>query len=352
MTQARKTIALNFYTPSALTALASAAAGLVAGSGAVGTSWRDFGTGPNWGADLSAVSWCTDTLHYDSIRKQVHVGGGWVSKEQKHHHIYDEATNLWGPNTLASQYPTNTISGHFWDTTFAPEWGEYFFGASDQPIYRYNPSSGLWTTIDFGQRSGNGIGWHPNMFGPGDGGLVCNSDNNLKVWQRRTGQIFTLQTYSVANAYNGGSGAYNPVTGKLWIGTGNIDRCWSIATGSGGTTPGTSTLLPVPPVKVIGADDGGGGTFGKVIMHPYTAGKLLCLTYNGGATGTVYESTSDGASWSTAAYTHPFNRSNGIHPGWWSPGSIPRDAGGNYGVIWSIRSLAGTFQSVLWKPPA
>jgi hypothetical protein len=309
--------------------LAQVAAGLSAGQSV------NFSSGPAWRFSDS-VTWQTATVYHDSARGQVHAVGKVASNNPYEHYVYDEGTSRWGANTLSL-----TTFGHMWNTAFSPEHGEYYFVASGtEDIQRYVPGQGWRTTPESGFSGGSGhagMGWHPDLFGPNDGGVVVNAQSALVAWRRSTNAWTALETGLSDPGYNGGSGAYNRATGKLWLGTGNGGRARVIASGSGGRA-GAVSSVGLPPLMVYGG--GEGDSTNKVIPHPYTPGKLLLIASN---TSAVYQSTNDGTSWSSAGYTHPFV----IGGGQWTCGPIAA-----YGVVWGLSSGGRGSMSRIWKPPA
>lgn len=324
------TITIN---AAATTALQIAANALAVGDSAA------FGSGPSW-KYADSVTWQTATIYHDPIREVVHAVGKVHSITDNEHYIYDEATNSWGGDTLSL-----SSGGHMWNTAFSPEHGEYYWiVAGTQDIQRYIPGSGWTTTPESGYSGGSGhagMGWHPHLFGTDDGGVVVNAVTALVAWRRSTNSWVALQTGLGDPGYNGGSGAYNSVSGKLWVGTGNGSpgpaRTRVVATGGGGTA-GAVTSPGNPPLLIYGGGDG--DSTNKVIPHPYTAGKLLLLASNSSA---VYQSTNDGSSWSDAGYTHPFFIGGNNQ---WTCGPIP-----SYSVIYGLASRSSGWVR-LWKPPA
>lgn len=295
----------------------------------------NFSSGPSW-KYADSVTWQTATIYYDPKRGNVHAVGKVHGITDPEHYIYDEASNTWSGDTYSG-----SAAGHMWNTAFSPEHGEYYWIVSGtEDIQRYIPGAGWTTTPTSGYSGGSGhagMGWHPNLFGPGDGGVVVNATSALVAWRRSTNSWTPLQTGLSDPGYNGGCGAYNSVSGKLWIGTGNIGRTRVIASGSGGK-PGAVSEVPNPPLKIYGGGDG--DSTNKVIPHPYMAGTLLLLASN---SSTVYQSTNDGSSWSSAGYGHPFS----VGGGQWTCGPIPA-----YGVVWGLSSPGRGSMSKLWKPPA
>jgi hypothetical protein len=311
------------------TSLGQAANALAAGSSI------NFSTGPVWETGDS-VTWQTATVYYDPARKYVHAVGKIASVTGYEHYIYNEATNSWGSNTI-----NLTNYGHMWATAFDPSAGEYYFLEWGKAIWcwRYVPGIG-WSKLPPTppEEYVGGLGWHPNLYGAGDGGLVIVGPlNSSWAWRKQTNIWSTIQTGQASCGYNGGSGAWDSVNNKLWVGTGNSGRSVIVGVGSNGSIGSISTP-PNPPLLVYGG--GEGDSTNKVIPHPGTAGKLLLLSSNDSR---VWTSTNSGATWSSAGYSHPFVIGNGQ----WTCGPIPA-----YGVVWGLSSPGRGSMSKLWKPPA
>lgn len=321
------TITINSATSTSATALGQAAGALSVGSSVA------FGAGPSW-MFADSVTWQTATIYYDPVRKYVHAVGKVASNTPYEHYIYNEATNSWGGNTLGS-----SGFGHMWNTAFDPSEGAYYFAwnGSDR-INRYVPGSG-WSEIADSPAAGYfaGMGWHPNLFGTGDGGLVVVADTRTMAWRRSTNVWSTIQSGLADAGYNGGSGAWDSVNNRVWVGTGNSRRAVIVSAGSGGSV-GSASTPSNPPLGVYGGGEGDGTN--KVIPHPYTVGKLLLLA---SSTSAVYQSMNSGATWSSAGYTHPFVVGNGQ----WTCGPIPA-----HGIVWGLSSPGRGSMSKLWKPPA
>jgi hypothetical protein len=314
------------------TALAVAAAALGSGQSA------DFSSGPAW-AFNDSVTWQTATVYYDSVRKHVHAVGKVASNNPYEHYVYNEATDTWGANTLSY-----SSFGHMWATAFDPAEGGYYYADNGDAdgISRYVSGVG-WTSISVSPTSGYvaGMGWHPNLYGTGDGGLVVVANTLTLAWRRSTNVWSTIQSGQQDAGYNGGAGAWDSVNNKVWVGTGNSTRAAIVTAGSGGTV-GTASTPSDPPLQVAGNGEGQGTN--KVIPHPYTAGKLLLIASD---TSAVYQSTNSGQTWSNAGYTHPFV----VGSGQWTCGPIPGTAS-SYGVVWGLSSPGRGSMSKLWRPPA
>lgn len=319
------------------TALANAARGLTAGTGA--SSYVTFNKKPSF-LGSESLTWVTAVLYYDANLNQVQITAKQASNVAYEHYVYNESTDQWGSNTNGGQ----VSFGHMWNTAFDWNTGTYYYlFYSTGELFRYRPGVGwdqratMLTQVS-GEALPGGLGWHPNLYGTGDGGLVSIRGTTTQAWRASTnGPWVYLQTGVSAGGYNGGSGAYDSVNDKVWVGTGQYPRAVIVSAGSGGSVG--SVASGAYPVSVYGGSEG--DSTGKVIPHPYTAGKLLCL-HN--LNNTVWASTNSGASWSSHS-THPFVTGNGQ----WTCGPIPRE-GTEYGVIWGMASR--TSMSILWKPPA
>lgn len=312
------------------TTLSLAAAGLGAEESA------NFSSGPSW-LSSEAVTWQTATIYYDADLQLVHAVGKSAGVTAYSHFVYDEVSGEWGDNTISS-----SDNGHFWCTAFDPSEGAYYFAwAGGDLINKYVPGVG-WSEIEDSPTSGYfaGIGWHPNLYGAGDGGLVVVANTITMAWRKSTGDWETIQSGLQNAGSNGGSGAYDSVNDKVWVGTGDSVRAVIVTAGSGGTVGSPSTPSD-PPLGVYGGGDT--SSTNKVIPHPYTAGKLLLLASE---SNSVYESTDSGSSWSLASYSHPFYDAEDNQ---WTCGPIPGSST-SYGVVWGLSSRGPW--SKLWRPGA
>lgn len=331
-------------------ALANAANALSAGQSA-----NFSGGSPTWAHGSTSLEWVSVTMYYDAVRKQAQVASQVHSAvgTDPEHYVFSESTNTWGTKTSGS---IPNFANHMWNTTFDWTRGEYYFNdAYGNTPWRYIPGTG-WAQIASGPwASGTGdtpagFGWHPNLFGAGDGGIVVVVYRTSYAWRRQTNTwTAALQTTQPYAGYNGGCGAYDASTDRVLVGTGNgssggARRLVRVAAGSGGTV-GAVTGLTTQPIEITAS--GAGSNVGKMMAHPYTAGKLIILASNA---STVWTSTDTGSTWTTAG-THPFapGWAGGGDPTQWTCGAIPRDGSGNYGVIWG---LSPSGQSMLWKPNA
>lgn len=313
------------------TALYNAAFNLSVGSIA------SFGSGPSW-FNAESVTWQTSTVYHDANRKLVHVVGKMHSFTNPEHYIYDEQNQTWSSDTISFG-----SSGHMWNTAFAPEHGEYYW-TIDGTLQRYIPGSGWTSTPSSGLAYGAGpagIGWHPHLFGQNDGGIVLNTLSAVGAWRRQTNTWRSppLATGLTYVGYNGGSGAYDSVRNKLWVGTGNDGQ---VATGINGVpraliiSQGPTLSYGTYPQAVYGG--GESDSCHKVIPHPYVAGRLLFIP--GNYDGQCYYSDDTGSSWTLAGYRNPFT--NDRHQ--WTCGTV-------YGVVYGIASRGGGWVK-LWKPPS
>lgn len=350
---------------SAATTLSTAASALVASTSAAASSHVSYTYNPiGIGGD---IQWQVATLYYDATRKELQYMGKAASGQSINfnHYRYDEQANTWSaPNTN----PIWTGTGHIWCSTFDFGTGDYYICPyADDFVHHYTRSSNTWsnTASDARIPSGNSypagaLGWHPNLFGSGDGGLALLTVFYLMAWRKST-NTWSLWGTDASNAVSGidltgtsnGGSCYLPASDTLLLamnhGGGTApNTVISIPAGSGGNK-GTPTNKGTPPIWIEGAG-GTGGNGGKLIVDPSNAANALILE-----TASPYRywrSTNGGTSW-TQVGNHPFsttNMPNEVDLNQWTCGSIP-----TYGVVMGMSSGGwgapiGNGSARLWKP--
>lgn len=350
------------------TALALAAAALDAGDSAVFDT-STTGADVPW-ANTHQIQQQTSNIYYDATRKEVQVVGkphSQISFDFSHY-LYDEAENTW-TLTSSNDFGATGNNGHIWNHAFDPDTGDYYLIVGAGSIIRRWSRAG-WdgetaTWIDSADEGGDllnnlglsghgGMGWHPNLFGSGDGGIAIRGIINGVGWRKSTDTFHQIAgPYSnphVHRAHDGG-GRGILLSDVLILGTGTDGGQSSGRTplqlfnaGSGGsvnTSPGTSTNDP--PVGVFGSS--GSTNFAHMVVDPRDGISLLLLERGSAGTLRWWRST-DGNSWSQETGSHPFFPSGTVQ---WTLGSIPE-----YGILWALASGADTggSQSMIWKPPA
>lgn len=314
--------------------------------------------------DQYQIQQLTSNFYYDSVNREFQVMGKPASGQSTSwgHYVYDEVQNTW-TRTTNRVFQSGTTSGHCWNHAFDPATGDYYFIVSASNLMnRWVRSSWVangkgtydaWVTTSTASGSilstsysgWGGIGWHPNLFGSGDGGVVVRGGANRAGWRKSTDSwqfINNVGGTNLAAHDGGGRGLYYSDTDKLILGTGATNTAAgpmeSFDAGSGGSIDTTPTTLGVPPVQICGAASG--QAYGHIMKHPDGSDRLLLLHRN----GNLYVSTNRAVSWSSSG-THPLN---GVLGDSWVACALPD----HNACVWGISSgtggaAAGTY---LWKP--
>lgn len=303
------------------------------------------------------ISW-----YYDRARKRAHLLYKAANQNDSwRHSIYDELANSGAGAWLDGGLTAGSINlpGHIYgNSTLDEATGDVYLQThANAYARRWTAATGQWdfttSAFDAGSISWpiNGIVWHPNLYGEGDGGLVWtayfgSTSARLRSWRKATNTWDDLGTYSRSNAGNKhGGGAYFEAIDKVMTGhceTGLSDTLNETIIVTPGNPP-THAVGTLPPVSVA---TGGSTTQGKgaLVQHPRDATKMMMVQrqsidppYGGQNTWL----TADGLNWTTGP-SHPWD-----FPESRIVCSIPEDDQGNYGVLWMI----GPTKSILWKPP-
>ena len=306
------------------------------------------------------IQWHTRGVWWDETRQQMHYMGKRAGSQPGGdfypHYIYRAQTD----DYIKIQPPfVNSQFGHIWLTAWDGE-NLYFNLNGGGDLHVYRSSSNTWDSPSIPNCPGNwqgnfpGIGWHPNLFGPGDGGVLMWQGWRTYAWRSSTNSWSTLTpTNRGVNEFGHTDRPshvhYAPGIDSLIVffnhENGQPDTPVRVAAGAGLSSDifgeGYATIaLNAPPVTVGGA--GGTTIEGKVIAHPSAPNTLLLLVEHD--TAQVYQSTDYGDTWQLNGQ-HPFGRlgfeSQG---GEWTCGEI------GHGVVAGIGSsgTGGTFR--IWKP--
>lgn len=357
-------------------ALATAAASIPAGA------YSDVSALANPWSLVHDVQWQTISAYYDANNREVQYTGKPASNDSPYphefnHYLYDENTNTWY-RTMSAQLKGTSGSGHIWNTAFDFDTGEYWLAPRATEFFRkfdraawiaagrqsMDPATGIpswWSTVTntgpadllySTTENFNGCAIHPNLFGPGDKGLVCIDGIYIYGYRFQNGAWIRLSNdfYSTDLSANtsGGAGWYIASQDIVCVGGGTLaaggnGRVWRVPAGSGGTHPANSQKGAQTPINVQGT--GSTTVAGKIIIHPSLPDRLLILEKNG--TSRVWKSDDFGASWDLVpGLQHPFNgMQTGGNEGSWTAASIS-----SYGVIMGIASKQGS-KIRLWRPP-
>jgi hypothetical protein len=281
-------------------ALALAAAALDAGESA------SFTSGAAHGLVETYLAWQAQCFH-DDVNDLIHVMGKPAASNDWALQTYDIAAGTWADNS-----PTIAKDGHLYGAlTSDPATGDLYLHpgvaqAADRALYRYRTGTGWSVVADPIFSSGlnlptNGVGWHPNLYGSGQGGVCVLAEVNglsegMSCYKASNNAI---QEISIGEGDLGriyGQGVYFAAIDRLVLGGSK-----HILVAGHATTP-TWTAVGAPPIPTKGDTMEIAG-FGTMMQHPGNTNKLLILERGGDRT--VYEST-DANAWVDAGYTHPF----------------------------------------------
>jgi hypothetical protein len=299
------------------------------------------------------IQWQTVSLFYDPTRRIAMYEGKAASGQSidYNHYLYDESTNAW--RTTGQPFTTDT--GHAWANTFDPASGDYFSHIWSRDYTDWMElASETWRTTTPHEGVNNtsppvgAIVWHPNLFGPGDGGFSLWQEFRFYAWRRATDEYVELTSYSDGDALHArqnGGGVYLPgldvsIMYARAQATGEGVR---IRAGAGGVAA-QPQLVPEPPIAVRGA--GGKTVRGHVCVDPSNPSAALILEQYGDAR--VWRSVDAGESWTLLPFTHPFNPLLGGITNCFIVTGLP-----TYGVLWGMASDGPEegHRNVLWRMP-
>lgn len=318
--------------------LAQACASLSAGQS------TDFSNGAQSAFTEEDLAWQTAFFH-DDLHGLVHLMGKPANSDTEwKHQYYTLATNKW---TVVSNGMWNNPGHIYGNFTMDPLTGDVFqqrsTGGSDHPRqlawWKYStkawgfapPSGDIYSGAM--ETHANGICFHPNLFGTGDGGAIWNEQANIHIWRKSTDTLQHLSYSYGAYGEKEGAAVYWPAQNKAFLGGSNGAALCSIT--PNGTGMPILTTLPKPPISTAGNSHLSGGGFGSLHVHPGNANKLLIVETAGPR---AYTST-NGSTW-TQIGNHPFT-------------GVPRvicSLRGGLGSLWAVGQSGGTRYSRLWKP--
>lgn len=294
---------------------------------------------------------------YDHARKRWIVHGKYASDQSspsggRATMVYDAAANTWNSSAV---FHINGVSniGHVYESlAYDPKEqrlysGRYTSAADSIYYWTYGAAYDSWgaTAVTPWALNSNStqpvLGWHPNLFGPGDGGLVVirlvsGTTMQLVTWRRATDQWSANLVQSTAPSQHGAMTYVRHYDALFATHAGG--NTYRINAGSGGVAA-TPIQIANPPIQC--RHIGGGSSGGILIDDPKGLGGPYVLA-KGTGTGTVYKY--EGTSWTTKGYLHPY----------------PTGATGN-GTLWSVAPMfpLGVFgclrdststAPILWRP--
>ena len=306
-------------------ALSIAASGLTPGQSATFTN----GTG------MSEADFAWQAAgQYDALHQVVHMMGKPANADQSWQHAsYNIATDTWTPTQNLGWSASGHIYGNF---AMDPATGDLFQSiGNNKRIQRYDRASNTWTQLSVDIYAGsvsshlNGIAWHPNLYGTGDGGLVIQDENRTMFWRKSTNTMQDFYTGNIGD--NAGQGVYFAAVDQVVVGqTANV-----LVSPNGGSLP-LVVNVGAPPIKTGGLSTVYSLPYGTLMQHPGDPSKLMLLERRGGRR--VWESV-DGDNWTLATFTHPFDINEyEIIP-------LP-----DLGVLWAVGFNGSIAQSKLWRP--
>lgn len=278
---------------------------------------------------------------YDPVRQRIMYMGKRASSPRP----YRTAVYRLVDNVLEAENNLPEGSGHIYSgNAMDPETGDMFLqNYLDATTRWWNAETKTWglTSARPGWNTGfdddgvgNGLCWHPNLYGVGEGGLVLRTWHNCWFWRKSTDtweEVERVTKDSTLSHYAGME--YLPALDMVVAIGGNQPR-FNVTRNS--TPLGTPVITEgvtgtTPPFDI----NSGSAASGAVIMHP-SGTKLLAIE---GAGTRVYQC-SDGSNWTDTGYTHPLpqgaqaSRSLCVIP--------------DIGVIQGVNETMNT----LWKVPA
>lgn len=321
--------------------LATAAAQLSIGE------FIEFVAGRQSAFSTPTLEWQSNFYH-DPANNVVHLLGKPANANSAWQHQYFTiSTSQWTNITGTSGIGNWSYYGHIYgNTAFDETTGDLYQtvgidGSSDsKKAWRFRRSTGRWDrrapesgtyTSTALNDTCNGAAWHPNLFGPGDPGLVIDQQVVTLYWRKATDTMYQQSHTSNAYGRKEGIGIYWPAQDVVIVGGSTGDALARVES-NGAQTPIRTNLNP-PPITTSGQSSLS-STFGSLHVHPGNPNKLLLVETVGPRAWTSM----DGNNW-TRIGDHPFNR---------KPRVVCSLRNG-LGCLWAIGNDGSNF-SQLWKP--
>ena len=309
--------------------------------------WTDFADGAQSSFTQAALEWQSNFYH-DAARGIVHLMGKPANANRSwQHQFFTIFTGSW--TQVTSGINNWDYFGHIYGNNAIDEsTGDLYqtvghINTEDsKKAWRYRASSGSWDrrvpesgalTTDSMNDTSNGAAWHPNLYGPGDGGLVIDQQFETFYWRKSTDAVQEVGHGQNAFGRKEGIGIYWPAQDAVIVGGSTGDSLAMITPNSGGL-PNRSTL-PSPPITTSG-QSAGGSNFGSLHVHPGNPNKLLLVETVGPRAWT----TDNGSTWVQVS-NHPFTH---------TPRVVCSLRAG-LGCLWAIGNDGSNF-SQIWKPAA
>lgn len=326
----------------------------------------------SWNANSTRwdISWQNRTAFWDDTHGELHYmgkpqasAGGLVRQA---HWIYSDDSDSWR-QTSTTVAPDHL--GHVWGVTFdhLDDPGDYYFIENDpEPDMERSlrvmdrsvengagEANSPWTQLaqsPFDLWSPNqsniyqpGIGYHPNLLGPGRPGIYGVAVEQ-HVFFDKVNQEWGRTNVPNSNPYRTRHfcpSVYVPGRDILLFGDGAADNSQYMIIRAG-DIDNAAPAIRRGPITIRGNT----GNHGKLLIDPRNDGVIMILEAIGGR---VWTSDDAGESWTLESYDHPFWNSNpyklSADAGSWTCASIPR-----YGCVIAMSSYEGAGGSMLWRP--
>jgi len=324
------------------------------------------GMGTIVGATQDGMEWQT-RLYHDTVNSVIHMMGKAANNDSSwSHQIYNILTNTWAQETANIVASGSSLSnpGHIYGNfAFDPTCGDIYqtkggmdgSGADAHPkrLVWYQRSLPGWVySPQSADISGsmashaNGLVYHPNLWGVGDGGWVLSTVNFTAFWRKADDSVIEVSTSpqsEFGNLY--GDGVYWPANNCVIIGAGqnvgsNTGQLALIRPNAGGTP--VITALGSHPFAEIGGDTRTFANLASLHVHPNNPNKLIAI----GTSVNDYQTAT--LSGTTLTWTD-----QGAHP-IYSGAGYPRNIcslGGGLNCLWAVGLNGSTPYSFLWYPP-
>lgn len=308
-----------------------------------------FLSGVQWAFSEADIAW-QSAFYHDDLHGLVHLMGKPANQHGSwKHQIFNAATSRW-----------TTVSSGMWDNpghifggmTMDPSTGDVFQvrggahegSSSDQHRragwWQYSTQVWSYTTADIHpptlplESHPSGAAYHPDLYGPGDGGLVWANPTRTCFW-RKSANVSESVTHPDFGR-SPGIGAYWPARNAVVYG-GAFGNSLGMVEPNGGGTPRVSALGP-PPIPTMGRVLTFGEVFGSLHVNPNNPEQLVIIERS--VPYRVFVS-GDGANWREAG-THPFTTADPF---------VVCSLRGGLGAFWAIGRARNRHTSTLWKPP-
>jgi hypothetical protein len=330
--------------------LTEIAAGLSPGQSS--TSLNDSGMSS---AARYTIQWC-NRFHVDVQKGRAHLLGKNASSQgsERSNNLYDIGSNRWTSAVFGGDE-----TGHVYESiAYDPARGEMYTGqwsgGSTLKRWALNSSLSSWTnpaTSSFSDSINTStqpsLGWHPNLFGAGDGGVLALRNENSSTTQVIAWRRSSNTWHTIANTTSGGmSGSYISNGAVEYIAAGDYaiasfppgqgGKTYRIGRGSGGNPAAATQIANVP----IHCGYTGQGNVGMLFDDPAGGDSAYILEKGGSNRVWKYGS----GNWALKSYKHPFPGGSATSDGRWVVATCR-----TLGVFWGI-AQATNIPSRIWRP--